>query len=234
MFSEQYGLQQAVLEGRKTMTRRAFPKLVQELLDAYTKGVCVVPESAIPVGMSIEEFAEQFAKYPGKVIITHKDEQATFTPSEEEILEKILEHSTYKVGEVVAIAQRYSEMNRSTFPVFVSEKGVFMKTENSSGWNNKMYVQADLMPHRIRITNVRIERLQDISNEDCMREGVRKLESQNCPTMFTFDGWSFKNKVNRCEDSPKEAFAALINKLSGRKAWDDNPCVFVYEFELVK
>lgn len=234
MFSEQYGLQQAVLEGRKTMTRRALPKLVQELLDAYTKGVCVVPESAIPVGMSIEEFAEQFAKYPGKVIITHKDEQATFTPSEEEILEKILEHSTYKVGEVVAIAQRYSDMNRSTFPVFVSEKGVFMKTENSSGWNNKMYVQADLMPHQIRITDVRIERIQDISDEDCMREGVRKLESDGCPIMFTFDGWSFKNKVNRCTDSPKEAFEALFKKLSGKKAWDDNPWVFVYEFELGK
>ena len=70
--------------------------------------------------------------------------------------------------------------------------------------------------------------------EDCLREGVRKLESENCSTMFTFDGWSFKNKVNRCTDSPKEAFEALFKKLSGKKAWDDNPWVFVYEFELIK
>jgi len=232
MFSEQYGLQQAVLEGRKTMTRRALPKLVQELLDAYTKGVCVVPESAIPVGMSIEEFAEQFAKYPGKVIITHKDEQATFTPSEEEILEKILEHSTYKVGEVVAIAQKYSQI--FTKADLSKRKGSLGDMITGKAWDNKMFVQAAVMPHRIRITNIRVERIQDISDEDCLREGVRKLESDGCPTMFTFDGWRFKNKVNRCEDSPKEAFAALIKKLSGKKAWDDNPWVFVYEFELVK
>ena len=232
MFSEQYGLQQAVLEGRKTMTRRALPKLVQELLDAYTKGVCVVPESAIPVGMSIEEFAEQFAKYPGKVIITHKDEQATFTPFQEEILEKILEHSTYKVGEVVAIAQRYSDMNRSTFPVFVSEKGVFIKTENSSGWNNKMYVQADLMPHQIRITDVRIERIQDISDEDCLREG---LDERIVPDGFggIIKDYSYKNSkgIYCC---PREGFYSLINAISGKETWDKNPWVFVYEFELVK
>lgn len=235
MFSDQYDLTQAVLEGRKTMTRRALPKLVQELLDAYTKGVCVVPESAIPVGMSIEEFAEQFAKYPGKVIITHKDEQATFTPSQEEILEKILEHSTYKVGEVVAIAQRYTDIEWRNNPYCeIPDLSFNGQLAKSKGWKNKMYVRADLMPHRIRITNVRIERIQDISDEDCMREGVRKLESDGCPIMFTFDGWSFKNKVNRCTDSPKEAFEALFKKLSGKKAWDDNPWVFVYEFELGK
>lgn len=204
MFDDRFGLTDAVLEGRKTMTRRAM-KPVSENIDKMKHF------SPCRNGVNVRKDGNIFYRF----------DQRIYVPS-------------YKVGEVVAIAQRYSDMNRSTFPVFVSEKGVFMKTENSSGWNNKMYVQADLMPHQIRITKVRVEQLQDISNEDCLREGVRKLESEGNPTMFTFDGWKFKNKVNCCEDSPKEAFAALIKKLSGKRAWDDNPWVFVYEFELVK
>ena len=194
MFSDQYGLTQAVLEGRKTMTRRT--------ITGITPGDSEYLETAFDWDLRESVIIDRYARY--------------------------------KPSEVVAVAQRYSDMNRSTFPVFVSEKGVFMKTENSSGWNNKMYVRADLMPHQIQITGCHVERLQDISDEDCLREGVRKLESEGNPTMFTFDGWKFKNRVNRCADSPKEAFAALIKKLSGKKAWNDNPWVFVYEFELVK
>ena len=228
MFSEQYGMQQAVLEGRKNMTRRPLSKRAQDLLDAYTKGVCVVPECAIPDGVSIEEFAEQFAKYPGKVVITRKDTEATFTPSKEEILEKVLTYSTYKVGDVVAIAQRYSDIMPYLADSFYQPSPDYMK--NKPGYKNKMYVNADLMPNKIRITKVRIERIQDISDEDCLREGI--IEYAPCSEcgsdLYSFDG------ATDAYYSPREAFAALIKKLSGKKAWDDNPWVFVYGFELVK
>ena len=139
----------------------------------------------------------------------------------------------YKVGEVVAVAQSYREIEKE-----IEREGLPLTLKDSilksPGYRNKMFVKAEFMPLQIRITAVRGERLQDISDEDCLREGVRKLESDGCPTMFSFDGWRFKNKVNRCTDSPKEAFEALFKKLSGKKAWDDNPYVDVYEFEKVK
>ena len=53
----------------------------------------------------------------------------------------------YKIGEVVAIAQRYSEIGIDPFPFC------------EAGWNNKMFVRSDLMPHHIRITDVRVELL---------------------------------------------------------------------------
>ena len=188
MFNDKYGLTKAVLEGRKTMTRRSISEDVWERADVYRH----------------EYYEDTLDLLPAK--------------------KALIEFSPFKVGEVVAVAQRYKDTWGNPDFLFA----------HKPGWNNKMFVSADLMPHQIRITSVRIERLQDISDEDCLREGVRKLESENCPTMFTFDGWSFKNKVNRCTDSPKEAFEALFKKLSGKKAWDDNPWVFVYEFELVK
>ena len=234
MFCEQYGLMQAVLEGRKTMTRRTLPKHVQLALEKSATGVLIIPKTAIPEGMSIEQFCEEWSQQPGRPITVHPSAEV-IPPKWEDILKKALEYSTYKVGEVVAIAQRYTDIEWRNNPYCeIPDLSFNGQLAKSKGWKNKMYVRADLMPHRIRITNVRIERIQDISDEDCMREGVRKLESDGCPTMFTFDGWRFKNKVNRCTDSPKEVFEALFKKLSGRKVWDDNPWVFVYEFELVK
>ena len=66
----------------------------------------------------------------------------------------------YKVGEVVAVAQSYKE-------VFGEGCG----KESETGYSNKMFVKPELMPHQIRITDVRIERLQDISEEDVLKEG---------------------------------------------------------------
>ena len=98
-----------------------------------------------------------------------------------------------------------------------------------------MFVRADLMPHQIRITSVRIERIQEISDEDCLREGV--FLDKTAPTyyqpFYTFPG-SIDHNTPVGYETPREAFADLIRKMSGKRAWDDNPYVDVYEFELVK
>ena len=95
------------------------------------------------------------------------------------------------------------------------------------GSYNKMFVKADLMPHRIRITNIRVERLQDISEEDCIAEGIQDKTYQEthfyCIT-----------KDNTRYVTPIGPYRKLIDKLSGKDTWDRNPLVFVYEFELIK
>ncbi len=127
----------------------------------------------------------------------------------------------YKVGEVVAVAQAYKD-TCWTSPV--------LRLKDKPGWSNKMFVYAGLMPHQIRITGVRVERLQDISDEDCLREGIL----EDCPGVQ----YSFPTEIGYCcqypFSTPRDAFAALIDKVSGKGTWESNPWVFVYEFELVK
>ena len=204
LFNDKYGLTGAVLDGRKTMTRRII-KAPRTMDGKDVYGFCVV-------SYRNGEIAEVMAV----------DEEGAMINN---ILPK------YKVGEVVAVAQSYEEICLSFIQPPDKQWGV---TREMSGYHNKMFVRDDLMPHQIRITNVRVERLQDISDEDCMKEGIRKLESSDIPTHFTFDGWMFNNRVFRCADTPREAFSALFNKLSGKGAWDKNPWVFVYEFELLR
>lgn len=94
-----------------------------------------------------------------------------------------------------------------------------------------MFVRADLMPHHIRITNIKVERLQGISDEDCLKEGVvQKFDTDGTPRYRVpceKHTWAYAT------DSARDAYHFLIDKVSGKGTWESNPYVFVYEFELI-
>lgn len=109
------------------------------------------------------------------------------------------------------------------------------------------------MPHQILIKNIRIERLQDISDEDCLAEGIEYDSAEGLPLYWvpvSYEGISWEEykaldyEVSRHEcdgkpgtyfwDNPRQAFAALIDKINGKGTWDSNPYVWAYDFELVK
>jgi hypothetical protein len=77
----------------------------------------------------------------------------------------------YKVGEVVAIKQSYEDIYHS-MKSWVGKDEYKKQYDHLAGWTNKMFVKNDLMPHQIKITDIKLERLQDISDDDCLREGV--------------------------------------------------------------
>ena len=150
------------------------------------------------------------------------------------IIGEALLHPPFQIGEIVAIAQSYSDVLEAMIKKhggYGEEQNEFYELwNNTPPWNNKMFVRADLMPHHIRITNIKIERLQEISEEDCLREGVweRHIKPFNTvETMFQVPHTPiYKN-------TPLEAFSALIDKVGKKGDWDKNPWVYVYEFELV-
>lgn len=133
----------------------------------------------------------------------------------------------YQKNETVAIAQSYADIT----PQADWANCIIRKEE--IGWNNKMFVRAEDMPHHIRITKIRIERLQDISDDDCIAEGIQKYpDVHNYMWGFSYiKGTALKFELS---PTPCEAYAALIDKISGKGTWESNPYVFVYEFELIK
>ena len=131
--------------------------------------------------------------------------------------------SKYAVGEVVAVAQSYKDTGNYPESYIIDE--FHPNIEFEAGWNNKMFVRADLMIHQVRITDVRVERLQDITDEDCLKEGV---------FLGQFHTYSYVGRPRCPFGTPREAFASLIDRISGKGTWESNPWVFVYEFELLK
>lgn len=226
MFSDRYGLTQAVLDGKKTMTRRKVITPADMTCDFWN-----------PV-MGIDD--------KGKVYFTVDccdGRRRDIYPQ-------------YQIGEVLVIAQPYKNIIAAITPTYGSPHA-YDGLRREAGWNNKMFVRADLMPHRIRIKNIKVERLQDISDVDCRKEGIihvnwrqylkqdvydftpQKYKEHSLWTLPIFeesflDSWAEKKPGEYAAESTKVAFAVLIFKLMGRKVWEQNHFVFAYEFELVR
>ena len=186
MFNDKFLLTQAVLDGRKTQTRRKCREQVWGHSD----------------------------------IISARNGIFHF------------EIPKYKIGEIIAVAQSYRDcggVNEDGVPIWeiISQE----VGGTNAGWDNKMFVRGDLMPHKIRITNVRIQRLQDISDEDCLKEGIQKMLT-GCE-YYQYSFYDNDKGLWNNYKTPREAFAHLINKVSKKGTWESNPYVFVYDFELV-
>lgn len=205
MFNDGYGLTQAVLDGRKTQTRRMLnPTMFFQRLETYE-------------GWSNDDISAWKRSCNRRLDEAQGD-------TLQQMFDYALSSSRYKVGEVVAVAQKYKDIALD-MPVELAAELI-----KQPGWNNKMFVKADFMPHRIRITNIRVERLQDISEEDCMAEGIWRDDNVGLEgTTYWYHGLA-----NSSLRTAKEAYAALTDKISGKGTWESNPWVFVYDFELVK
>ena len=123
MFNDKYGLTQAVLEGRKTQTRRIISKEFFSLVWDEREDTLVYENS------------------DGDFIDIRKSK-----------------YCHYKEGKIVAIARSYKDMSYGAlWDDCLEFEGV--EPTKLAGWNNKMFVRADYMLHRIRINKVRIQRL---------------------------------------------------------------------------
>ena len=213
MFNDKLGLTQAVLEGRKTMTRRICK------YDRPDESWDIV----FPVFESKDYDSEGNLISPLYGAFGWKNKDGDFTG---------WNNPLYKFREVVAIAQNYRDSGYSPdsldrHPKDLSVRGLM---KNSAGWNNKMFVKSYACKHHIKITNVKIERLQDISDEDCLKEGIVKGKCGSESTHFMDAYYVPKEKQPYC--TPRDAFEVLIDKFSGKGVWESNPFVFAYEFVL--
>ena len=234
MFNDKYGLTEAVLQGRKTMTRRFVGnRMTDDDIKAYLKGYT--------------ELANKCAPYKAGEIRNLSNFDPRQDWMEWGIDDKgkanigIFHNETYKhsiypqhqPGEVVAVAQSYKDLGytKQWVEQHISPNPNAKPTDpfekKYPGWNNKMFVRADLMPHQIRITDIKVERMQDISDEDIMKEGITYIAGGGY-------GVRFGGNYNVFALNPIVAFAALIDKVSGKGTWEGNPYVFAYSFELCK
>lgn len=77
----------------------------------------------------------------------------------------------------------------------------------------------------LEITKVRVERVQDISQEDALAEGIERVGG-------TFSIEPYKNYLGgRNCSAPSASFMTLWNSIHGPDAWDRNDWVWVYDFK---
>lgn len=233
LFNDKYGLTNAVLNMDKIQTRR-----IAKLTNIYKRvDIDIDWDKYISIGRD-EGFTKLF--------------ESLNEIDQNKCIECLLEYSKYKKNEIVAIAQSYKNIDgfyeiaawrkfnahgQTVEPedcVNIKEiikwREIRKEYNNTKAWNNKLFVKPDLMLHFIKIEDIRIERLQNISDEDCLKEGIKEFNSFSTKDKiaYTFDN------INTSWITPREAYSELINKVSKYNIWQENPFVYVYDFRVIK
>ena len=74
----------------------------------------------------------------------------------------------------------------------------------------------------LKVTDIRVERLHDISENDAIKEGIKEMNG----IYYDYLSEEFYRK-------PYESFCTLWARVNGKESWKKNPFVWVYEFEII-
>ena len=195
----------AILDGRKTQTRRVIPLKNNDLI--FT-------------GFVVSSTAKNREGY------------CAFGKNKEQDLEFI--KPKYKVGDVLYVRETFNTFSNITMD---NEVGVIYKADNkevilpcnrdyeceyvfNDKWKPSIHMPKKYARIFLKVTNVRVERLQDIS--------VRDIEKA---TGWRREIYSYSNKNKAFFKDYRDFWNSTAK--DGYK-WEDNPYVFVYEFERIE
>lgn len=143
-------------------------------------------------------------------------------------------HPYGKVGDILWVRESYYE------PIFEGLNGKYYYKADleKQGWNFKwkpsLFMPKDACRLFLEITDIRIERLQEISDEDCKSEGIKREIftpiGEECYYFYPCNDLRDDSYL----DSPKTSFYSLWKSINGQQSWDDNPFVWVISFKVVE
>lgn len=136
---------------------------------------------------------------------------------------------------------------RETFGVdftIISEEGLKTEycyraneTDNrpADGWKPSIFMPKEACRLFLKVTNVRVERLKKITGVDACKEGV---ESEYFPELDEHTGARrYKNYLHGGGFGlihPEQSFQTLWQSINGKESWNENPFVWVYDFEITE
>ena len=196
---------QAILEGRKTQTRRLHG------LDEIKKN---------PNDWTFYYFS--------------KDDKRTFAHfrnQEDNKIKSIFGTSPYQIGDILWVRETWqttwNENKKSWDIIYKADGGYWIDDDGIMKWKPSIYMPKKAARIFLEVTNVRVERLQDITEEDAIAEGIERVSI--APFVHRFKNYLCNNKFI----GPKESFKTLWMKINGEDSWNANPWVWVYEFKQV-
>lgn len=182
-------------------------------LKTETRRTCEVPQD-----YSLCSISEKRLVYNPNFFLFHNAKNDSF----------IEKKPKYKVGEIVYLKE----------PYFICKEIVTYKFGNTTWdiypkkyWKNKMFMPEKAARRFIKITNVRIEKLHEITKRGAINEGIERKK-------YTIEKecWGYKiyDTESTYDENPINSYWSLWDKINGKDSWYKNPYVFVYSFEPYK
>ncbi|MCK6611574.1 MAG: hypothetical protein L6Q78_11100 [Bacteroidia bacterium] len=103
----------------------------------------------------------------------------------------------------------------------------YAKEKYGYKWKPSIHMPKEACRLFLQITNIRVERLQDINSGDAISEGIEFNWSS------LFSEYRYKDYMNVKSDwrSPISSFQSLWASINGLDSWEANPWVWVIEFK---
>jgi len=105
----------------------------------------------------------------------------------------------------------------------------YAKEKYGYKWKPAIFMPKEAARIFLGVTDIRIEKLQDISEEDAISEGI-EIVKENVPVTPYKD---YLGKYNYYSN-PINSFKSLWQSINGEQSWNDNPYVWVIPFERVE
>lgn len=99
-------------------------------------------------------------------------------------------------------------------------------------WRPSIHMPREVARLFLRVKSVRVEQVQDITEEDALTEGIRGCWAEPHGNTLPFIGSAKEFGDDLCH-TRREAFSQLWDSLNAARGygWEMNPWVWVYEFE---
>jgi hypothetical protein len=210
----------AILEGRKTQTRRILkanfhPDTFRVTLMDTTDGVIAIPRDDSD-RMLGERVKCPYGKIGDRLWVreTWGDVTGAFQDADE------LRNVAFKADE--SVWNCYGQM---VYLEQLYQSGIYVDK-----WRPSIFMPKFAARLWLEITNVRVERLQDISEADAQAEGCRN-KSDVIGSEHVSGYWGNGQPSAYSRYAYKTTFQLLWYSINGQESWDANPFVWVIEFK---
>lgn len=221
----------AILDGKKTQTRRVLKPQPPQPEDFPRSPFSLSRSVADGIKMYFQDDYERLPKHPTKydLIGSVGVVRDAGYPTKYKV--------QFAVGDLLWVKETWAET--SVAPIvetidrpWVVYRAADSRTDYGGPWRSSRFMPRRASRITLRVTDVRVQRVQDISEEDAKAEGIRPLRDGS----GTFVGREGPRNLVTPWNTAREAFADVwdsINKGRGFD-WDANPWVAAYSFEVVR
>jgi hypothetical protein len=145
--------------------------------------------------------------------------------------------SPYKIGDVLWVRETFykteaPELEGAYYYKALLDPSWIFK------WKPSIFMPKEACRIFLKVTDVKVERLNDISEEDAIAEGVlfdKQFDLFHC---YICKDKGHKGGDLLCEDGfykeAKQSFECLWESINGKGSWNKNPFVFVIKFERIE
>lgn len=195
---------QAILKGQKTVTRRIMKK------QPSTHHWTIFPDYKF--GMNLFDaqngFFVQFYHHFSR---NHENDVTVKCPYG-------------KIGDYIWVKETFEDY-QGAYNYKCGEYGLL-----GEKWKSSMFMPKKAARIWLKITEIKVEKLNDIKLGDCIKEGIQQFTKDSILHKYGLDGSVWADMPRTAQ----EAFKMLWEKINGQFSWDKNPWVWVIEFEIDK